>query len=201
MPGRTHLQHAQPVLLSHHLLAHAWPLRARRRRGCGTGTLASPPTRRTAPERSPARRSGSTRRPSPPSSASPARSANSIDGTAARDFVAEFAFVTAQIGVDVVPARRGGHPLDHARVRLRHAARLVVDGVEHHAAEEEPRHRRAGARQVRSADRQPHRPAGHPQGRCRWPTTATCRRTRSRSSTRSTPSRCCCPRSPGWSRR
>mgnify|MGYP000414376691 FL=1 len=26
MPGRTHFQHAQPVLLSHHLLAHAWPL-------------------------------------------------------------------------------------------------------------------------------------------------------------------------------
>ena len=24
MPGRTHLQHAQPVLLAHHLLAHAW---------------------------------------------------------------------------------------------------------------------------------------------------------------------------------
>ncbi|MSZ77013.1 MAG: argininosuccinate lyase, partial [Actinobacteria bacterium] len=26
MPGRTHLQHAQPVLLAHHLMAHAWPL-------------------------------------------------------------------------------------------------------------------------------------------------------------------------------
>ena len=26
MPGRTHLQHAQPVLLAHHLLAQAWPL-------------------------------------------------------------------------------------------------------------------------------------------------------------------------------
>src|SRR5690625_3175237 len=26
MPGRTHLQHAQPVLRAHHLLAHAWPL-------------------------------------------------------------------------------------------------------------------------------------------------------------------------------
>ncbi|MSV77056.1 MAG: argininosuccinate lyase, partial [Actinobacteria bacterium] len=26
MPGRTHFQHAQPVMLSHHLLAHAWPL-------------------------------------------------------------------------------------------------------------------------------------------------------------------------------
>ena len=26
MPGRTHLQHAQPILLAHHLQAHAWPL-------------------------------------------------------------------------------------------------------------------------------------------------------------------------------
>ena len=26
MPGKTHLQHAQPVLLAHHLLAHAHPL-------------------------------------------------------------------------------------------------------------------------------------------------------------------------------
>jgi argininosuccinate lyase len=26
MPGRTHLQHAQPILFSHHLLAHAWPV-------------------------------------------------------------------------------------------------------------------------------------------------------------------------------
>ncbi|MGV8965506.1 MAG: lyase family protein, partial [Cellulomonas sp.] len=26
MPGRTHMQHAQPVLLAHHLLAHAWPM-------------------------------------------------------------------------------------------------------------------------------------------------------------------------------
>ena len=26
MPGRTHLQHAQPVLVAHHLMAHVWPL-------------------------------------------------------------------------------------------------------------------------------------------------------------------------------
>ena len=26
MPGRTHMQHAQPVLVSHQLMAHAWPL-------------------------------------------------------------------------------------------------------------------------------------------------------------------------------
>ena len=55
MPGRTHLQHAQPVLLSHHLLAHAWALlrdvdrlrdwdaRARRRLPYGSGALAGSP--------------------------------------------------------------------------------------------------------------------------------------------------------------
>ena len=26
MPGRTHMQHAQPVLVAHHLMAHVWPL-------------------------------------------------------------------------------------------------------------------------------------------------------------------------------
>ena len=40
MPGRTHLQHAQPVLLAHHLLAHAWAAAARRASGCRTGTTA-----------------------------------------------------------------------------------------------------------------------------------------------------------------
>ena len=132
--------------------------------GCATGTPASPRTRRTAPARWPARASASTPRRSPPTSASPARSANSIDGTAARDFVAEFAFVTAMIGVDVSRHGRGGHPLGDPRVRLRHAARRLLDRVEHHAAEEEPRHRRAGPRQGRPADRQPGRPAGHAQG-------------------------------------
>ncbi|MBO0847156.1 MAG: argininosuccinate lyase [Nocardioides sp.] len=100
MPGRTHLQHAQPVLLSHHLLAHAWPLirdveRLRdwdaRQAGdspYGSGALA-----------------GSSLGLDPQSVAHElgfaGSSANSIDGTAARDFVAEFAFVTAMIGVDL----------------------------------------------------------------------------------------------------
>ena len=100
MPGRTHLQHAQPVLLSHHLLAHAWPLLRdvqrledwRRRTAAespyGSGALA-----------------GSSLDLDPQLVAAElgfeGSAANSIDGTAARDFVAEFAFVTAQIGVDV----------------------------------------------------------------------------------------------------
>ncbi len=100
MPGRTHLQHAQPVLLSHHLMAHAWPLlrdvqrladwdaRVAADSPYGAGALAGS-SLGLDPEQVAADLgfTGST--------------ANSIDGTAARDFVAEFAFVTAMIGVDV----------------------------------------------------------------------------------------------------
>jgi argininosuccinate lyase len=100
MPGRTHLQHAQPVLLSHHLLAHAWPLvrdvgRLRdwdARVGVdspyGSGALAG--SSLGLDPQVVARDLGFTN-----------SSANSIDGTAARDFVAEFAFVTAMVGVDI----------------------------------------------------------------------------------------------------
>jgi argininosuccinate lyase len=100
MPGRTHLQHAQPVLLSHHLLAHAWPLlrdvdrlrdwddRVAADSPYGSGALAG--TSLGLDPQQVARELGFTD-----------SSANSIDGTAARDFVAEFAFVTAMVGVDV----------------------------------------------------------------------------------------------------
>ena len=99
MPGRTHLQHAQPVLLAHHLLAHAWPLlrdverwtdwdRRAARSPYGSGALA-----------------GSSLGLDPAAVAAqlgfdgPVE--NSIDGTASRDVVAEFAFVAAMIGVDL----------------------------------------------------------------------------------------------------
>ncbi len=100
MPGRTHLQHAQPVLLAHHLLAHCWALlrdvdrlrdwdaRVAADSPYGSGALA-----------------GSSLGLDPEGVAAElgftGSSANSIDGTAARDFVAEFAYVAAQIGVDV----------------------------------------------------------------------------------------------------
>jgi argininosuccinate lyase len=99
MPGRTHMQHAQPVLLAHHLLAHAWPLlrdltrledwdRRAARSPYGSGALA-----------------GSSLGLDPCAVAAelgfagPAE--NSIDATAARDVVAELAFVFAMIGVDI----------------------------------------------------------------------------------------------------
>ena len=99
MPGRTHMQHAQPVLLAHHLLAHVWPLlrdvqrwrdwdvRAARS-PYGSGALA-----------------GSSLGLDPAAVAAelgfdgPVE--NSIDGTSSRDVVAEFAFVAAMVGVDL----------------------------------------------------------------------------------------------------
>jgi len=99
MPGRTHLQHAQPVLLSHHLLAHAWPLLrdVGRIRDWDARTAESPygggalagSSLGLDPEQV-ARDLGFDR-----------SSPNSIDGTAARDFAAELGFVTAMVGVDV----------------------------------------------------------------------------------------------------
>ena len=100
MPGRTHLQHAQPVLLSHHLLAHAWPL-------VRDADRLADWRRRTAAE-SPyggGALAGSSLGLDPELVAAElgfgGTSANSIDGTAARDFAAELAYVAAQIGVDM----------------------------------------------------------------------------------------------------
>jgi len=99
MPGRTHLQHAQPVLLAHHLLAHAWPLlrdverftdwdRRAAVSPYGSGALA-----------------GSSLGLDPVAVASDlgfdSSVENSIDGTASRDVVAEFAWVSAMLGVDL----------------------------------------------------------------------------------------------------
>jgi argininosuccinate lyase len=99
MPGKTHLQSAQPILLAHHLLAHAHPLlrdvdrlldfdRRTAVSPYGSGALA-----------------GSSLGLDPDAIADElgfaAASDNSIDATAARDFAAEAAFVLAMIGVDL----------------------------------------------------------------------------------------------------
>lgn len=99
MPGRTHLQHAQPVLLAHHLLAHAWPI-AR-----DLGRLRDVAVRLDESPYGSGALAGSTLGLDAGLVAAElgfaSSSANSIDGTASRDLVAEFAFVLAQIGVDV----------------------------------------------------------------------------------------------------
>jgi argininosuccinate lyase len=97
IPGYTHLQHAQPVLLSHWWLSHFWPLQRDRQRlsqlaertavlPLGCGALAGAPF--------PIERGGLAHelgfhRPA----------ANSIDAVSDRDFVAEFLFWAAMTGV------------------------------------------------------------------------------------------------------
>ncbi|MFC7619064.1 argininosuccinate lyase [Microlunatus sp. GCM10028923] len=99
MPGRTHLQSAQPVLLSHHLLAHAWPLLrdAERIRDLDRRLDVSP--------YGSAALAGTSLGLDPESVAHDlgfgSSVPNSIDGTAARDLAAEAAFVCAQVGVDL----------------------------------------------------------------------------------------------------
>ena len=99
MPGRTHLQSAQPVLLSHHLLAHAWPLvRDLQRLADLDARLAFSPYGSGA-------LAGTSLGLDPELVAGELGFAgsvpNSIDGTAARDQVAEQAYVLAQVGVDL----------------------------------------------------------------------------------------------------
>ena len=99
MPGRTHLQHAQPVLLAHHLLAHAWPLLRDLERLADWSARAS-----LSPYGSGALAGGSL-------GLDPQLVAdelglsgpteNSIDATASRDVVAEFAFITSLIGINL----------------------------------------------------------------------------------------------------
>jgi argininosuccinate lyase len=99
MPGKTHLQSAQPIMLAHHLLAHAHPLLrdvdrlldADRRASVspyGSGALA-----------------GSSLGLDPDAIAEElgfdAAADNSVDATSARDFAVEAAFVFAMIGVDL----------------------------------------------------------------------------------------------------
>lgn len=99
MPGRTHLQHAQPILLSHHLLAHAWPLyRDLQRISDLDNRLAESPYGSAA-------LAGTSLGLSPELVAEELGFVdsvpNSIDGTAARDLVSEAAYVLAQIAVDL----------------------------------------------------------------------------------------------------
>ncbi len=97
MPGYTHLQRAQPILLSHWWLAHFWPLARDRQRlaqvrartavlPLGSGALAGTPflvdRARMAEELDFA-------------SISP----NSLDAVSDRDFAAEFLFIAALVGV------------------------------------------------------------------------------------------------------
>lgn len=99
MPGKTHLQSAQPVLLAHHLLAHAHPLLR------DVDRLLDLDKRTAVSPYGSGALAGSSLGLDPEAIAADlgfAQAAhNSIDATSSRDFAAEAAFVFAQIGVDL----------------------------------------------------------------------------------------------------
>ena len=97
MPGYTHLQRAQPILLSHWWLSHFWPLQRDRERlrdlaprlavlPLGCGALAGAPF---PIDRSSLAQALGFRSPSP----------NSLDAVSDRDFAAEFLFCAAMTGI------------------------------------------------------------------------------------------------------
>lgn len=97
MPGYTHLQRAQPVLLAHWLLSHFWPLQRDRERlaDCakrtavlplGSGAIAGTPL-------------AIDRAALAADLGMAAISPNSIDAVSDRDFIAEFLFCAALIGI------------------------------------------------------------------------------------------------------
>jgi argininosuccinate lyase len=99
MPGRTHLQHAQPILLSHHLLAHGWAMLrdVDRLRDWDVRAAVSPYGSGAL--------AGSSLGLDPEAVAAElgfdSAAENSVDATSARDVVAEFSFVTAMLAVDL----------------------------------------------------------------------------------------------------
>ncbi|MGE5695491.1 MAG: argininosuccinate lyase [Candidatus Sericytochromatia bacterium] len=99
MPGKTHLQSAQPVLLAHQLLAYAHPLLrdVERILDCDKRAAVSPYGSGAL--------AGSSLGLDPDAIAEDlgfaAAAENSIDATSARDFAAEAAFVLAMVGVDL----------------------------------------------------------------------------------------------------
>ncbi|MDI5976332.1 argininosuccinate lyase [Amycolatopsis magusensis] len=99
LPGRTHLQHAQPVLLAHHLQAHAHALLR------DVGRLRDWDARTAESPYGSGALAGSSLGLDPEAVAAElgfdTSVENSIDGTASRDFAAEFAFALAMLGVNL----------------------------------------------------------------------------------------------------
>jgi argininosuccinate lyase len=99
MPGRTHFQHAQPILVAHWLLAHAWPLLRDIERihqwaernnlsPYGSGALAGGGL-------------GIDPEPIAQELGFDGVLPNSLDATSSRDVVAEALYIMAQVGVDI----------------------------------------------------------------------------------------------------
>ncbi len=99
LPGYTHLQRAQPVLLAHHLLAHGWSL------GRHVDRLAELAARVNVSPLGAGALAGSSLPLDPDATAADlgfaARFENSLDAVGSRDHVAEALFVVSLIAIDL----------------------------------------------------------------------------------------------------
>ena len=163
---------------------------------CSSATAAASPTRaagstsrRSGPARSPARAIPWTARRRPPSSASTASRANSLDAVSDRDFVVEVLAAAALAMVHLSPPRGGDHLVVEPAVRVRARRRRVLDGLVDDAQQEEPRPGGARPRPHGRGHRGADRRCSPCSRACRSRTSATSRRTSRRCSARSPRSR------------
>ena len=162
LPGFTHLQVAQPVSFAHHLLAYVEmfardaermaEVHARTNRlPLGAAALAG--TSYPLDREMVAKALGMT-----------GICRNSIDAVSDRDFAIEFTRRGEPVHGSRLALQRGAGALDEPELRLRRARRPLLHRLVDHAAEEEPRRARAGARQDRPRRRPPDGPADPDEG-------------------------------------
>ena len=196
LPGYTHMQRAQPVLAPHYWLAYCEKFERDRERLADCRRRAN-----VLDARAPRRLAGTSL---PIDRADVAArlgfdgvAANSLDAVSDRDFVLEFAFCLAMIAEHLSTWAEEWILWSTGRVQLPQAAAGVLHRLVDHAAEDQSRRAGVDPRQDGPRGRQPANAAGAWSRACRWPTTAICRKTSSRCSTRSTR----CGRRWNWPRR
>ncbi len=162
MPGFTHLQPAQPVTLGHHFLAYVEMLSRDLSRLAGLPGAA---------ERMPAGCGGARRHRLPDRPAHDGQGAGLRPADAQQPRFRGVARLRRRIPVlllDVrdapVALRRGDRDLDEPLFRVREAVRCLHHRQFDHAAEAQPRCRRAGARQDRARGRRAGRAADRDEG-------------------------------------
>ena len=149
MPGYTHLQRAQPVYLSHHLLAYFWKFRRDLQRfnfcmtatddlPLGAGALAG--VNFDTSRMFVAQELGFG-----------GIAENSLDAVSNRDFVLDYLSAAATCATHLSQLGGGDRALVDPGVRLLRGGRRVRLGVEPDAAEEEPGRRGAAAREGAAA--------------------------------------------------
>ena len=198
MPGYTHMQKAQPVLFSHHMLAYFWMFTrdAKRLRDaydaadvCPLGSAALAGTTYPLDRSMTAEALGF-------AGVTP----NSLDAVSDRDFFCDLVYACAMTSMHLSRLCEELVYWSSDEFRFITMDDTLLHRVVDHAPEEEPRLCRAHARQDGPGVRRPRVAAHHAQGFAAGLQQGHPRKTRSRSSTRWIPWRTPCTCAPAWFR-